>query len=191
MWDLTSPLKPTFPALEGRFLTTEPPGKSQGWLHCASVTDFLLDFVLCLLCLLNRRCMFNPWVRKIPWRKKWQLTPVFLPGESLWTEEPGRLQSMGLQRAWHDSAINTATTASPATGASPSGSSTWSSAAPELLQHCLLFLSSHVVEACGRSSFLLCQPLVYFTITMILSSPPSAVLLILVPCVCFGFCIPG
>ena len=25
---------------------------------------------------------FNPWVRKIPWRRAWQLTPVFLPGES-------------------------------------------------------------------------------------------------------------
>ena len=22
-----------------------------------------------------------PWVRKIPWRRAWQLTPVFLPGE--------------------------------------------------------------------------------------------------------------
>jgi len=30
----------------------------------------------------SRRCRFNPWVRKIPWRRKWQLTPVFLPGES-------------------------------------------------------------------------------------------------------------
>ena len=29
-----------------------------------------------------RRCMFHPWVRKIPWRRKWQPTPVFLPGES-------------------------------------------------------------------------------------------------------------
>ncbi|XP_043737882.1 uncharacterized protein LOC122680493 [Cervus elaphus] len=28
-----------------------------------------------------RRPRFNPWVRKIPWRKKWQPTPVFLPGE--------------------------------------------------------------------------------------------------------------
>ena len=26
--------------------------------------------------------MFNPWVRKIPWRRAWQPTPVFLPGES-------------------------------------------------------------------------------------------------------------
>ena len=25
---------------------------------------------------------FNPWVEKIPWRKKWQPTPVFLPGKS-------------------------------------------------------------------------------------------------------------
>ena len=25
---------------------------------------------------------FNPWVRKISWRRKWQPTPVFLPGKS-------------------------------------------------------------------------------------------------------------
>ena len=25
---------------------------------------------------------FDPWVRKIPWRRAWQPTPVFLPGES-------------------------------------------------------------------------------------------------------------
>ena len=25
---------------------------------------------------------FDPWVGMIPWRRKWQLTPVFLPGES-------------------------------------------------------------------------------------------------------------
>ena len=29
-------------------------------------------------------------------------TPVFLPGESPWTEEPGGLQSMDLQRVRHD-----------------------------------------------------------------------------------------
>ena len=28
------------------------------------------------------RCRFNPWVRKIPWRRAWQPTPVFLSGES-------------------------------------------------------------------------------------------------------------
>ena len=29
-----------------------------------------------------RRPGFDPWVRKIPWRRKWQPNPVFLPGES-------------------------------------------------------------------------------------------------------------
>ena len=29
-----------------------------------------------------RRCRFHPWVGKIPWRRKWQPSPVFLPGES-------------------------------------------------------------------------------------------------------------
>ena len=26
--------------------------------------------------------VFSPWVGKIPWRRKWQPTAVFLPGES-------------------------------------------------------------------------------------------------------------
>ena len=29
-----------------------------------------------------RRCRFNPWVKKMPWRRKQQPTPVFLPGKS-------------------------------------------------------------------------------------------------------------
>ena len=36
------------------------------------------------------RLGFNPWVRKIPWRRKRQPTPVFLPAEFPWTEEPIR-----------------------------------------------------------------------------------------------------
>ena len=27
-------------------------------------------------------CGFNPWVGKIPWKRKWQPTSVLLPGES-------------------------------------------------------------------------------------------------------------
>ena len=38
---------------------------------------------------------FDPWVGKISWKRAWQPTPVSLPGESPWTEEPGRVQSMG------------------------------------------------------------------------------------------------
>ena len=29
----------------------------------------------------DMRDQFNPWVRKIPWRRAWHLTPVFFPGE--------------------------------------------------------------------------------------------------------------
>ena len=34
------------------------------------------------ICLQCRRPEFNPWVRKIPWRREWLPTPVFLPGVS-------------------------------------------------------------------------------------------------------------
>ena len=30
----------------------------------------------------HKRCGFDPWVRKIPWRRAQQPTPVFLPGEA-------------------------------------------------------------------------------------------------------------
>ena len=49
-----------------------------------------------------RRARFKPWVRKSPWRRAWQPPPVFLPGESPKTEEPGGLQSTGLQKVGHD-----------------------------------------------------------------------------------------
>ena len=42
-----------------------------------------------------KRPGFDPWVRKIPWRRAWQPTPVFLPGKIPWTEEPG-----GLYHPW-------------------------------------------------------------------------------------------
>ena len=36
---------------------------------------------------------FDPWVGKIPWRRTWQLTPIFMPGESQGLRGPvgGRL----------------------------------------------------------------------------------------------------
>ena len=41
-----------------------------------------------------KRCRFDPWLGRVPWRRAWQPTPVFLPGECPWTEEPGGLLSM-------------------------------------------------------------------------------------------------
>ena len=33
-------------------------------------------------CRRSRRCRFSPWVGKIPWRTKWQITWVYLPRKS-------------------------------------------------------------------------------------------------------------
>ena len=44
-----------------------------------------------------KRQGFDPWSRKIPWKRKWQPTPVFLPGKSHGQRSLG-LQSMGSQR---------------------------------------------------------------------------------------------
>ena len=49
-----------------------------------------------------KRHRFNPWISKIPWRKEWQPTLVFLPGNPPWTEEPGGLQSKGSHRVRHN-----------------------------------------------------------------------------------------
>ena len=48
-----------------------------------------------------RRCRCDPWVGKIPWRRAWQPTPVFLLGE-FHGQRPGGLQSTGLQRVRHN-----------------------------------------------------------------------------------------
>ena len=54
------------------------------------------------ICLQCRRLGFDPWFGMIPWRRTWQPTPVFLPGESPWTEEPGGRQSMRSQGIGQD-----------------------------------------------------------------------------------------
>ena len=50
----------------------------------------------------RRRCGLDPWVRKIPWRRKWQPTPVFLPGKTpmergaWWATVPGVAQVLDM-----------------------------------------------------------------------------------------------
>ena len=51
------------------------------------------------ICLQCGRPGFDPWVGKIPWRRAWHPTPVFLPGESPWTEGPGGLQVHGVTKS--------------------------------------------------------------------------------------------
>ena len=70
-------------------------GKVPGFLH-------LWMFITLIGLIKKILIRFDLWIRMIPWRRPWQPTPVFLPGESSWTEEPGRLQSARLQRVGHD-----------------------------------------------------------------------------------------
>ena len=48
----------------------------------------------------HERHGFNPWVKKIPSRREWQLTPGFLPGES---HAPRRLKSYTMSWVRHES----------------------------------------------------------------------------------------
>ena len=61
------------------------------WLSCERI---------CLQC---RRCGFEPWLGSFPWRRKWQPTPVFLPGKS--HAQRNLAGSMGSQKVRHDWAV--------------------------------------------------------------------------------------
>ena len=83
------------------------PGKGIGYTLQYSCASLLAQMVK------NPSTMRETWVWSLgqedPWRGAWQPTPVFLPGESTWTEKPGRLQSMELQRVEHNWAIKHST----------------------------------------------------------------------------------
>ena len=49
-----------------------------------------------------RRCGFDTWVRKIPWRRKWQPTLVFLPGKFHGQRSLAGYSPWGQKRTVHD-----------------------------------------------------------------------------------------
>ena len=52
------------------------------WVAIAFSTGGLSGKEFACQCRRCKRLRFNPWVWKIPWRRAWLLTPVFVPGES-------------------------------------------------------------------------------------------------------------
>ena len=57
-----------------------------------------------------RRCRrhgFDPWVGKIPLEEDMATCSSILAQEIPWTEEPGRLQSMGSQKSWTQLSMHT------------------------------------------------------------------------------------
>ena len=53
-------------------------------------------------CRRYKRCEFNPWVRKIPGRRKWKPTPVFLPGKFCGQRSLEGHSPWGHKRVRHD-----------------------------------------------------------------------------------------
>ena len=47
-----------------------------------------------------------PWLRRSPWRREWQLTTVFLPGDFHGQRSLVGYKSLGLQRVRHDGVTN-------------------------------------------------------------------------------------
>ena len=64
-------LKMCFSSFASQFFKLHPSTQALSWWHS--------DKEPACQC---RRVGFHPWVRKIPWRRQWKPTPVFLPGES-------------------------------------------------------------------------------------------------------------
>ena len=78
-----------------------PPYYCLNWiiLLLASGASLVAQERICLQC---RRCRFDPWVWKIPWTRKWQPPPVFLPGKSQGQRILVGYTVHGVQRVWHD-----------------------------------------------------------------------------------------
>ena len=83
-------IEPLAPALAGKFfiiwatrgvyIISEIAKNSIYWVLI--LPWWLRPYRICLQCRRHwTQPRFNSWVRKIPWRRKWQLPPVFLPGE--------------------------------------------------------------------------------------------------------------
>ena len=54
--------------------------------------------------------MFELWVRKIPWRRKWQPAPVFLLGKSYGPRSLAGCSPWGCKRVGHDLVAKTTAT---------------------------------------------------------------------------------
>ena len=52
-------------------------------------------------CRRHKRCRFDPWFRKIPWRRIMATHSSILAWRIPWTEEHGRLQPIGWRRVGH------------------------------------------------------------------------------------------
>ena len=79
----------------------QPPEMFWGQMGKFEYTKYLI-----LLCKEStcqfRRHRFHPWIGKVPWKRKWQPTPVFLPGKSHGQRSLAGYSPWGCETAGHD-----------------------------------------------------------------------------------------
>ena len=122
--DLPKPgIEPRSPALQANSSPFQPPKKPKntivgglslfqgifpsqetnwGLLHCRWIL-YQLRYWGSLSCIYScRRQGFSPWLGKIPWRRVWQPTPVFLSGESHGQRSLAGYSPWGCKRIRHN-----------------------------------------------------------------------------------------
>ena len=91
VWQNVSPLilSPSWESSQNSGLASEMKEKELMWLlfcsppsHTGGFPGVASGKEPACQCRRHKNCGFDPWVGKIPQRRKWKPTPVFLPGES-------------------------------------------------------------------------------------------------------------
>ena len=93
-------IESTSPVFQINYLPFEPPGQPIYLFfhqHMGLLCSATGKKPTCK-CRRHKRPRFDPWVRKILWRRARQSTSLFSLGQSPWTEEPGEIQSTWPQR---------------------------------------------------------------------------------------------
>ena len=77
------------------------------YVTCSSLNGNVWPIHLIVILIIFSR--YYPWVRKIPLRRKWQATPVFLPGKFHWQRGPMVYSLKGCKSVGHNFVTKTTT----------------------------------------------------------------------------------
>ena len=82
-------------------------GNSQSYRSKIGLPGWLSGKECACQCRKLRRWGFDPWIRKIPWRSKWEPSPIFLPGKSHGQKSQEGYSPWGLKESDNTEWLNT------------------------------------------------------------------------------------